>query len=566
MPVLKEEVTDLIINEESIVIELTRKQLYDEIWSISVKGFSDKYDIPYSQLMKQLKEANIPTPSSGYWTKLEFGKNAEKTPLSGSETDLIKLTKKETQTIKEEKPLKTVKKPATKSKKPQKKEKENNTSAKSEVVPSIEPCASLNEEAETETSYRQVYNIYDRKTLYNEVWSAPITRVAQKYKVSDVAIHKICKSMNIPTPPAGFWAKVRAGKKVEITPLPDAEKTYTKRGIRSEESSYSSLPNEQLVFLEENERLKVLEIALNAEMPELNSRLNPIIVAHREKFDKWKKAIKHNERVFYYRDRIDPGEKPLWADDVSEEIRPRIYRILNAISKTLEPLGGTINEDLSFTVYGETVYVSFSEAKDKSDHIPTKEENMALLKYEDEKKRYSWASKPQIRKYDYTYNGHLRMNIYGESFVRDSSNHSVEDYLGNIIIKMYEAANYIKQRRLAAEEAERKRQEIENRKKQFLELYNQEVDKTNALVNEASDFEKAQKIRNYIEAVANNMPQSAETEEWIAWARAKADWFDPTIAAKDKFFGKRQHNKPEKEKILEHKYNTYLFNFDFEDE
>ena len=131
---------------------------------------------------------------------------------------------------------------------------------------------------------------------------------------------------------------------------------------------------------------------------------------------------------------------------------------------------------------------------------------------------------------------------------------------------MYEAANYIKQRRLAAEEAERKRQEIENRKKQFLELYNQEVDKTNALVNEASDFEKAQKIRNYIEAVANNMPQSAETEEWIAWARAKADWFDPTIAAKDKFFGKRQHNKPEKEKILEHKYNTYLFNFDFEDE
>ena len=167
---------------------------------------------------------------------------------------------------------------------------------------------------------------------------------------------------------------------------------------------------------------------------------------------------------------------------------------------------------------------------------------------------------------DYTYNGHLRMNIYGDSFVRDSSNHSVEDYLGNIIIKMYEAANCIKQRRLAAEEAERKRREIENRKMHFLELYNQEVDKTNALVNAASDFETAQKIRSYIEAVSVNMPQSAETEEWIAWARAKADWFDPTIAAKDKFFGERQHNKPEKEKVLEHEYYTYRFKFDFEDE
>ena len=89
-----------------MVVELTRKQLYDEIWSISVKGFSDKYDIPYSQLIKQLKEADIPTPSSGYWTKLEFGKKVEKAPLNGLQTNLIRLTRKETQTVKDEKPLK----------------------------------------------------------------------------------------------------------------------------------------------------------------------------------------------------------------------------------------------------------------------------------------------------------------------------------------------------------------------------------------------------------------------------------------------------------------------------
>ena len=28
---------------------------------------------------------------------------------------------------------------------------------------------------------------------------------------------------------------------------------------------------------------------------------------------------------------------------------------------------------------------------------------------------------------------------------------------------------------------------------------------------------------------------------WITWAKAKADWFDPTVAAKDMFFGKRNH-------------------------
>lgn len=54
------------------VIRLTRKQLYDEIWEISAAGTAKKYDIPYSQFLKQIKEANIPIPPSGYWTKISF--------------------------------------------------------------------------------------------------------------------------------------------------------------------------------------------------------------------------------------------------------------------------------------------------------------------------------------------------------------------------------------------------------------------------------------------------------------------------------------------------------------
>ena len=48
------------------VIRLTRKQLYDEIWEISAAGTAKKYDIPYSQFLKQIKEANIPILPSGY--------------------------------------------------------------------------------------------------------------------------------------------------------------------------------------------------------------------------------------------------------------------------------------------------------------------------------------------------------------------------------------------------------------------------------------------------------------------------------------------------------------------
>ena len=65
------------------VAELTRKQLYDDIWEMSAAGTAKKYGIPYAQFLKQVKGANIPIPPSGYWTKLNFGKPVEKIKLGG---------------------------------------------------------------------------------------------------------------------------------------------------------------------------------------------------------------------------------------------------------------------------------------------------------------------------------------------------------------------------------------------------------------------------------------------------------------------------------------------------
>ena len=52
---------------------------------------------------------------------------------------------------------------------------------------------------ETIEKFGQAYNVYHRETLYQEVWTMPVTEVAKRYKVSDVAIHKVCKSLDIPT-------------------------------------------------------------------------------------------------------------------------------------------------------------------------------------------------------------------------------------------------------------------------------------------------------------------------------------------------------------------------------
>ena len=78
---------------EETAIEMTRKQLYDEIWEVSVAGVAKKYDIPYTQLMKQIKAADISIPPSGYWAKLGFGKPVTKLELTEPADAIISIYK-----------------------------------------------------------------------------------------------------------------------------------------------------------------------------------------------------------------------------------------------------------------------------------------------------------------------------------------------------------------------------------------------------------------------------------------------------------------------------------------
>jgi len=55
------------------------------------------------------------------------------------------------------------------------------------------------------------------------VWSSPIRDLSVKHNLSDVAFLKICKRHNIPTPPRGHWAKIRAGQYIASIPLLNPE-------------------------------------------------------------------------------------------------------------------------------------------------------------------------------------------------------------------------------------------------------------------------------------------------------------------------------------------------------
>ncbi len=538
-------------------VELSRKELYEEIWKISVAGVAKKYGIPYAKCLVQIKKANIPIPPSGYWTKISYGKPVEQTPLQGNEVEVVTLSAetRRYQTPAAEKPGEPLF-PVS----PQ----EGTVQSLSDTVSLAEPAAqkpsgddvaqSTDIPPETVQRLGRTYNIYDRETLYKEVWAMPVTEVAKRYHVSDVALHKVCKSLDIPTPPPGYWAKLRAGKPVKCLPLPPGDKK-AKLGIQATISRWEDSKENSILmaFLTEEERQVVLNVAAQILMPQEHAIMLPEILSHRKRIAEWAKRKRQQEREFGAN--WNRGKKevpPPFAVGISAEQQPRVFRLIDALSKAMKPLGWQLTSDLKFAMGQEAVTLTFSEAADRVPHIPTKQENIELLKYEEERKKYSWASKPQIRKYDAVYNGRLSVSINGAKTFRDCRSYVLEDRLGDMMLAIYEESERLKQARLAQEEAERQRQEQERKREEFRKRYNTEVDRTQALVNCAADYETACRIRSYVSAMERAQPDQ-DLSEWASWARSKADWYDPTIAKEDELFGKREHGIDQEKKEPKHK-------------
>src|SRR5437870_6863997 len=80
-------------------------------------------------------------------------------------------------------------------------------------------CAPTNATAALESRAMGV----TRDHLYEQVWARPVRTVAAEYGVSSAALARICKRLNVPRPPRGYWAELKWGKPVVLRPpLPEA--------------------------------------------------------------------------------------------------------------------------------------------------------------------------------------------------------------------------------------------------------------------------------------------------------------------------------------------------------
>ena len=202
-----------------------------------------------------------------------------------------------------------------------------------------------------ETRAAVMRNRITRKDLYEEIWAEPITQVARRYGVSDVAVGKWCTRMNVPRPGRGYWARKNAGQRVKQAPLPAAhgEASYVNRPQAAEREPS---PTPKIPGLERLEKPVPVPDEIGDEHPLVSQTRRAL-----------QSAGDRGGEILY------PGAAPQSLDvRVAKASTDRALRLMNALIRALERAGFavetlTTTEGVGHHLVGAGTYAVVHDAR-----------------------------------------------------------------------------------------------------------------------------------------------------------------------------------------------------------
>ena len=362
-----------------------------------------------------------------------------------------------------------------------------------------------------------------RSQLYREIWAEPVRTVAARYRISDVALAKLCRRHQVPLPPRGHWAKVRAGQRPKRPALPPVPPDQTA------EITIQGNPNSPEAVSDETARLIEAEKQDDKKVQVPEQLIDPH--PHVAKAAKSLQAGRADAQGI-----VSPRARPRLDIRVSRSCLDRALRVMDALCKALEARGYAVEVDeegkysTSVVVLEERVFFVMEEQTKRTEHTPTPQERL-------EAKLYSWKKWPE---YDHVLSSSLRLRIVDATYLSvrttwaDGSKQRIENCLNGFIAGVLKVAEAIKRRRFEQAEWEKRRQEDEARRIELQRLQWLDEARQRALEEHAGAWEKVVRIRAYIdrarEAKAVYLPEDAKIEtlqQWLEWAAGYANSIDP---------------------------------------
>jgi hypothetical protein len=360
---------------------------------------------------------------------------------------------------------------------------------------------------------------WNREKLYEQVWNEPVTKVAQRYGVSDVAIAKVCRKMTIPVPGRGYWAKKAHGYPVARKPLPGLKDVPAVARASVAEHPLQSRPSFPAEAADLAEILRIEQLLLSgAFIPQAGKGLrNKLLTGTR-------RALRN-------------GFKDTWG--ILHAARGEICLDLrvskSALSRALELMGMLI---AVFESQGLTVAVVPSNDKRSETRVKILGQTVQFGIIE---KVREVPLEPQAdqRSLRYKPTGQLSIQVlsctdFYKKIWRDKETKPVEALIPECVATMMKIG--VEHRR----EAEKSRQEEVFRKMHEQELarlglmIKGEEARVQRLEEGARNWARAKRIREYVLALADRRTKEGHQlnpgsalGKWVAWALQQADRLDP---------------------------------------
>jgi hypothetical protein len=371
---------------------------------------------------------------------------------------------------------------------------------------------------------------FTRPQLYDLVWSKPLRTIAHEFGLSDVGFAKACRSINVPLPPRGYWAKLKAKKPALRIPLPPRfpgglDKVTIGRG-RQRWYGFGCTASDFL------EAPIPPEPSFEEDIPALTARVRRLVgrVRMPPNFDGAHPLI---TQLLKEDDDRRASEARWSATKHMSQHQPiltrRRPRILNAIFLAVQRLGCT--PSLGASMYDQkerSIALRIGHC-----HVP-----IALASI----KQRAGGSKSGRR------TERLRFSIAPEGtedapkrFWDDGDRHKIESDLTDIIVALLIEAEerhrnsvvafrewWIQRKTDIERQIAREKEEAERQRREEIEAAQRE--RIERLLGQAADLHRAETIRAYAR-VAEECVETCDQkslERWVSWALAQADQIDPT--------------------------------------
>ena len=173
-----------------------------------------------------------------------------------------------------------------------------------------------------------------REELYAQVWAEPMTKLAQRYGLSDRGLAKVCTRMGIPVPGRGYWARVQSGQVPLQAKLPK---------IKARQKAVVNL-NKRGHILEETKELQDVAGYIESEMyPENQITVPDALVDPLPVVEKTAKSLRAAGADDH--GMVRPRAKRCLDIRVGKESIERAARIMDALLKALDVRGIELTHD-----------------------------------------------------------------------------------------------------------------------------------------------------------------------------------------------------------------------------